>query len=183
MQTKQISNANFKLLNEDTGEFRAVFSWFNVVDKTGDITLPSAFTDGEKVKISAWGHAWSALPIGRGTVHKDAEKAFVDGVFFISTSHGRDAYETIKGLGNDLNEFSYGFDVLDSEEKDGHRILKKLKVFEVSPVMIGAGNRTFLESIKSAGGHDAKDLLLQITKLKRRKDFQLLKEINSMRSK
>jgi len=179
MQTKNITNSQFKLLN-DSGSFTAVFSWFNVIDKHGDITLPEAFSENEKVKISYWGHRWENMPIGRGVIHQDQEKAWVDGKFFLNTSQGKDAYETIKGL-SELNEFSYGFDVLDSEEKDGHRILKKLKVFEVSPVMIGAGNRTFLESIKSAGGQGAKDLLLEITALKRRKDFQLLNEIRRLK--
>ncbi len=183
MLTKNITTDEFKFL-DDTGSFRAVFSTFdfNEPDKHGDITLPGAFTDGEKVKIAAWGHNWGALPVGKGVIYSDNYKAWVDGQFFISTSHGRDAYETIKGLA-DLNEFSYGFDVIDSEIIDGHRVLKKLKVYEVSPVLVGAGNHTGLETIKSYRYQGAKALLLELQALKHQgRDYQLLNEIRQLKT-
>jgi len=183
MLTKNITTDEFKFL-DDTGSFRAVFSTFdfNEPDKHGDITLPGAFTDGEKVKIAAWGHNWGALPVGKGVIYSDNYKAWVDGQFFISTSHGRDAYETIKGLA-DLNEFSYGFDVIDSEIIDGHRVLKKLKVYEVSPVLVGAGNHTGLETIKSYRYQGAKALILELQALKHQgRDYQLLNEIRQLKT-
>ena len=36
----------------ELGIFQAIFSRFNVIDKDGDVTLPGAFTDGQKVKIA-----------------------------------------------------------------------------------------------------------------------------------
>lgn len=94
---------DFKENSENTGKFTAIFSRFNEVDKHGDITLPGAFTENEKVKISAWGHNWGSLPVGRGTIHSDSKKAWVDGQFFLNTTHGMDTYNTVKGLGNYLN--------------------------------------------------------------------------------
>ena len=182
MLTKNITAEQFKFL-DDTGSFRAVFSTFdfNEPDKHGDITLPGSFTDGEKVKIAAWGHDWGALPVGRGVIHSDNYKAWVDGKFFIDTTHGLDTYNTIKGLA-ELNQWSYGFDVIDSEIIDGHRVLKKLKVHEVSPVLIGAGNHTGLESIKSYRHQDAKTMLLELQALKHQgRDYQLLNEIRRLK--
>jgi len=142
----------FKEDADQTGQFRALFSRFNNIDKQGDITLPGAFEEGAPIKIAYWGHRWENLPVGRGEIHQDDEKAWVDGRFFLDTEAGLETYKTIKALG-DLAEWSYGFEVLDAAEDkvDGKkvRVLKKLKTFEVSPVFIGAGNNTQTLAIKS----------------------------------
>mgnify|MGYP000977370160 CR=1 FL=1 len=137
-----------------TGEFEAIFAYFDVIDKQGDVTEPGAFTEGQKVKIAAWGHDWYKLPVGKGVIHQDGEKAWVDGKFFLDTEGGRETYQTVKNL-EELQEWSYGFEVLESGqgEVDGDkvRILRKLSVFEVSPVFIGAGNGTQTTVIKGEG--------------------------------
>ena len=136
------------------GEFRAVFSTFNVVDKDGDVTLPGAFKSGAAVRISYWGHRWQDLPVGRGVIGQDEKQAWVDGRFFLDTLAGKETYQTVKNLG-DLQEWSYGYDILRSEQgkfgegQDDVRFLKKLEVPEVSPVLLGAGIDTHTESIKS----------------------------------
>jgi len=142
----------FKEDADQTGQFRALFSRFNNIDKQGDITLPGAFEEGAPIKIAYWGHRWENLPVGRGEIHQDDEKAWVDGRFFLDTEAGLETYKTVKELG-ELAEWSYGFEVLDAAEDkvDGKkvRVLKKLKTFEVSPVFIGAGNNTQTLAIKS----------------------------------
>jgi HK97 family phage prohead protease len=141
----------FKEDADQTGSFKAVFSWFNVIDKQGDITVPGAFEEGAPIKIAYWGHRWENLPVGRGEIHQDDEKAWVEGRFFLDTEAGLETYKTVKNLG-DLQEWSYGFEALDSAEDkiDGKkvRVLKKLKTFEVSPVFIGVGNNTQTLAIK-----------------------------------
>lgn len=144
----------FKADADQTGQFQAVFSWFNVIDKQGDLTIPGAFEDGAKVKIAYWGHRWENLPVGRGVIHQDQEKAWVDGKFFLDTEAGLETYKTVKNLG-ELQEWSYGFETLDSSEdtrnEEKIRILKKLKTFEISPVFLGAGFNTQTLAIKSEG--------------------------------
>jgi HK97 family phage prohead protease len=145
------------------GEFAAVFATLNVKDHDGDVTLPGAFTDGEQVRISAWGHAWDDLPVGRGEIHEVEEQAVVSGGFFLDTQAGKEHYQTVKALG-DLQQWSYGFEVLDAEEGDWEgekvRFLKKLKVFEVSPVMLGAGVGTRTTDIKVGARHTAKEFAM-----------------------
>jgi HK97 family phage prohead protease len=141
-------------LKEDgeAGEFTAVFSRFNVIDHDRDVTLPGAFTDGEKVRISYWGHRWQDLPVGRGVIHQDAETAWVDGKFFLDTEAGKETYLTVKNLG-ELQEWSYGFDIREAErgvfEEQDVQFLRALKVYEVSPVMLGAGIGTGTTDIKT----------------------------------
>lgn len=137
----------FKADDEHKGAFQAIFSTFNKIDHQGDVTLPGAFAENEKVRIAYWGHRWQDLPVGRGVIHQDKMKAWVDGELFLTTEGGRETYETLKGL-DDLAEFSYGFDVEEAEmgEFEGQKvqILKKIKVYEISPVLLGAGIGTGL---------------------------------------
>jgi HK97 family phage prohead protease len=136
---------------EESGEFKAVFSTFNVIDHDGDVTVPGAFTDGQTVKVSYWSHRWGDLPVGRGVIHQDEKEAWIDGAFFMDTEAGRETYRTVKNLG-ELQEWSYGFDVIEGEagQFDGNDVyfLKKLDVIEVSPVMRGAGIDTRTIDIK-----------------------------------
>ncbi len=140
------------------GSVTAMFALYNVMDHDYDITLPGAIADGTQVRISSWGHKWMEHPTGRGVVRDTGAAALLEGVFFIEgsgfeeTMAGREAYRTVKNLGN-LQEWSYGYDVLDYsyEYRDGYevRILKKLAPFEVSPVMLGAGSNTGTLDIKA----------------------------------
>ena len=135
------------------GEFSAVFSTFDVIDHDRDVTLPGAFEENAPVRIAAWGHGWDQLPVGRGEIHAAETEAKVDGRFFLDTTAGKEHYLTVKALG-DLQEWSYSFDILEHEygKRDGQdvRFLKRLKVHEVSPVMLGAGIDTRTLDIKGA---------------------------------
>lgn len=142
-------------LAEETGQIRAVFATLNTVDSDGDVTLPGAFEEGAEVRISAYGHrSWAGeLPVGRGRIVTVGDEAILEGRFFLETTAGRETYETVKAMG-DLQEWSYGFDVVESErgEWDGQevRLLRKLRVFEVSPVLVGAGIGTRTLAVKQA---------------------------------
>lgn len=146
----------------EPGEFTAVFSTLNVVDHDGDVTRPGAFQDGQAVRIAYWGHRWNDLPVGKGVIHSDEERAWVDGRFFMDTEAGLETYKTVKNLGG-LQEWSYGFDIEDSEpgklEDEEVRFLNALIVHEVSPVLLGAGMGTHTVDIKAknAGESDSED--------------------------
>ncbi len=65
---------------------------------------------------------------------------------------------------------------------EGNRVLKKLKVFEVSPVLVGAGNHTSLEKIKSYKGSEAHLMLAEIKRLKSRNEaMDFLTEIQRLK--
>jgi hypothetical protein len=152
---KSLSNVTIK--NADLGEIEAVFSRFDVVDLDGDVTRKGAFTEGAPVVISAYGHkSWDGyLPIGKGTIHEEGDVAVMKGQFFLNTTHGRDAWETVKELSAaGLQEWSYSLHdvVAEPGTVDGQkvRVLKKIRVKEVSPVLIGAGIDTGTLSTKGA---------------------------------
>lgn len=140
---------------EDGGEgtFRAVFSTFHAIDLDGDITLPGAFENGSEVLVCGWGHDWGGPNIGKGVIDSDQSRAWIDGQFYLDTAAGLDTYRTVKNNGR-LQEWSYGFDIVkrSEREQDGAmvRVLESVKVYEVSPVMLGAGVDTHTEAIKAA---------------------------------
>lgn len=141
------------------GDVRALFSTLKAIDSDGDYTLPGAFESGAPVRIAAYGHNSMGLspqlPTGRGEIFADDEKAIMRGRFFLDSTIGKDTYVTIKEMG-DLQEWSYEYDVLDSEpgtvNGQAVRMLKKLKVHGVTPVYLGAGVGTQTLEIKSDSG-------------------------------
>lgn len=152
MGLKSLSHVEVKSASK--GQVEAVFSTFNVIDKDGDVTFPGAFTDGEEVVISTYGHeVWKGgLPVGKGHIRTTRTEAILDGQFFMDTTAGRDHFEVVKAMGP-RQEWSYGFDVLHQPETgmfQGRKanFLKKLKVYEVSPVFQGAGINTRTLAVK-----------------------------------
>lgn len=145
----------------DLGQVSAVFSTFNVVDHDGDITLPGAIKDGAEVVISAYGHSshWEKLPVGKGVIRTTDTEAILEGEFFMDTTHGRDTFNTVKGLGP-LGEWSYSLQDVTSRqgELDGKQVtyLESIgKIKEVSPVLMGAGINTRTLGTKGADSlHD-----------------------------
>lgn len=146
----------FAVKDASTGQVEAVFATFNVKDHDGDWTLPGAFEDGAPVAISAYGHrSWmGAMPVGKGMIRVEKDRAVLDGQFFLNTDGGRETFEVVKEMGA-LQEWSYGFDVIETgalteemRQKGVNRVIQKAKVYEVSPVLAGAGVDTRTLSVK-----------------------------------
>jgi hypothetical protein len=150
-ETKALTGVSIK--DADAGTVQAVFATLGVIDKDGDVTTEGAFQDGEQVRISAFGHtSWHGhLPVGKGVIREVGNEAILDGQFFLNTQHGRDTFETVKGLAG-LGEWSYGYDILEADngqfEGKDVQFLRKLKVHEVSPVLLGAGENTRTLAVK-----------------------------------
>jgi hypothetical protein len=148
----------------DRGEVAAVFSTLApAIDSDGDVTLREAFEDGGEVLLSSYQHgSWSgSLPVGKGRIRTTSTEAIVEGRFFLDTTAGRDTFTVVRELGS-RQQWSFGFDILDSEDGvfDGRkvRVLKRLKVHEVSPVLIGAGVNTRTLATKSAAVESPEDV-------------------------
>ena len=142
-------------LKDDSGQVEAVFSIFNSLDSDGDVVMPGAVKSGFKNNQvpMVWSHKWD-MPIGKGTINQDKDKAVFKGEFFMDTESGKEAYNLVKNMG-DMQQWSFGYKVNDSEfaKADGQdsdaRFLKDLTVYEVSPVLVGANQDTYTLAIKS----------------------------------
>lgn len=159
--TKSFSNADVKFdMGGEQGQFIAKFAELNVIDKDGDVLLsgilgPNSRNTGDaplKVRIASWGHKWQELPVGRGEIYEEDGALYCAGKFFLNTEGGLETYTTVKELG-DLAEWSFGFDIEGAEPGffDGKevRYLNRVRVFEVSPVLQGAGIGTHTVDMKS----------------------------------
>jgi len=151
---RQIKNitGEVKELNEQ-GEGLIKFATLNVIDSDEDVTIPGAF--GEQTAPIVPAHDWSQAPIGKAKIREDGDSALAEIKLNLKTDQGRNWYEALKfDMENppSKQEYSYGYDVLDSErgEHKGRsvRFLKKLKVHEVSPVLLGAGVVTVTLGLK-----------------------------------
>jgi hypothetical protein len=154
-QRKNLGRAQVKFdMDGSFGQFKARFATLGVVDKDSDVILSGAVGDGRTpVRISYWGHRWSDLPVGKGEIYEEDGALVCEGKFFLDIDDAHDHYKTVKALG-ELVEWSFGFDIEEASpgEAGGRmvRYLKRLRVFEVSPVMQGAGIDTSTVDIKHA---------------------------------
>ena len=151
--------ADFEWKAEKEGSFKAVIATFNTIDKDGDVTLPGAFAPGMTVAVSPWGHTSGdgALPVGDAVITSDGSRAIAEGQFYTDTPHGKAAYQTVKRLSEKgIQQWSYIYrpKVIGSKKDleawpGARRVLKEVQPFEVSPVLVGAGEGVFTQSIKS----------------------------------
>lgn len=164
------------------GTVSAVFATLKTVDLDGDVTLPGAFENGQKVWITAYGHSSMGLSpkltVGKGVIEADDKRAVFKGRFNLDTFIGKEHYNTIKFNGED-QQWSYEYDILEAEpgKFKGQEVqfLKKLKVHGVSPVLLGAGINTRTMSVKSFTEHGEEIVeLVQdfVERAKRRNEFR-----------
>ncbi len=153
---QETKTLHLELKADAEGAFRATFATLNVVDHHGDVTLPGAFAAGKEVLIGGYQHDMLQLPVGKGRIGSDGDRAWVDGQFFLDTPNGDATYRTVKNAGG-LMEWSYVFIPVQTEEgpfDTGQgtvdvRFLKKIDVWSIDPVLKGAGINTRTDFVKS----------------------------------
>lgn len=152
MEYKNITG-EVKELNEK-GEGLIVFATLNVIDSDEDVTLNGAF--GEQTAPIVPAHDWQQAPIGKAKIREDGDSALAEIKLNLKTDLGRNWYESLKfdmeNFPPSKQEYSYGYDVLKESrgEFEGRqvRFLEKMKVHEISPVLLGAGVGTQTLAIK-----------------------------------
>jgi hypothetical protein len=148
------SFTGIQLKADAPGHFIAKIAQLNVIDKDGDVTVPGAFPAGKQILISSYQHgSWTGgLPVGKAVIREEGNDILIEGDFNLATDTGKEHYETIK-FAPDLQEWSYGFETLEAPTgvQDGKtvRFLKRLNVYEASPVLRGAGVGTGMVAIKN----------------------------------
>lgn len=151
--------ATLEIKDEAQGIVEAIFATIGIVDRDGDVIMEGAIQEGQKVKLSCYGHDTITLdeaPVGIGRVSVTGNKAVFSGRYFLSTQRGQEAFRTIKEMGKD-QEWSMGYKVVGSEIPDeswrkrgAAMLITKMDIYEVSPVLIGAGVGTRTLAAKEA---------------------------------
>lgn len=167
-ETKQLTVEKM----DDAGHGLARIAVLSGVDHDGDTYAKGAFSwkkDKEQWVPILPAHDRKAMPLGKARVYEDGDAAYAELFLNLNTEAGRDWHETLKfdlAKGGAVQEWSYGFGVEDygQEKRDGAtvRVLKRVDVHEVSPVVRGAGVGTRTVSMKSLNDDDEDSTLPEL---------------------
>ena len=145
----------------DEGVFEAIVSVFGNVDTYGDVVMPGAFADtlaewkssGDPIPV-LWSHMSHDPDYHIGEVLEAEERA--DGLWVkaridLDEPKSRKVYKLLKG--RRVTQFSFAYDVIDAGmvKADGESVfeLRKLKLYEVGPCLIGVNQETELLAVKA----------------------------------
>ena len=152
MKYIKVSSKDIKQIG-DSGEFEAVIATLNVIDADGDIIMPGAFGDATVSIMPAHNHG--SVPLGKAKMQDRGDEAIAVGQFNLDIQPGKEWHSALKfdlENGKSVQEWSFGFRIKDSEEetRDGDpvRILKRLDIIEISPVLRGSGVDTRTLAVK-----------------------------------
>jgi len=144
-------------------------------DSVGDIIVPGAFNESLKRRKPrvVWGHNWNE-PIGKvlemyevpssdPRLPMKMRAAGIGGLyakvqFNLKSERGRQAFADVAFFGEE-QEWSIGYKTLDADfdPKRQANVLKKVELYEASPVLHGANQLTGTISIKSVEGQNNND--------------------------
>jgi len=148
----------------DAGLVEAVIATLGVIDKDGDVTLPGFFGSQEVAMLPA--HDWRSVPIGKGILSEEGNQAIARMQMNLDIEDGRKWHSALKfdiAHGKPLQQWSYGFDLFEGGGKCGEFNGKQVRflgpvnggpgctAWEVSPVLVGAGENTRTLGVKSDG--------------------------------
>lgn len=179
----------------EKGDGVAIIATLNVIDADMDVTLPGAF--GEQVVQMIPAHDWKKTPIGKATISEAGDEVIAKFKLNLKNSLGKDWYESLKfDVDNppSKQQFSYGFSIPKEGSEDGKfeeqdvRFLKRLKVHEISPVLVGSGIGTGTSILKDKEkGKPSQSTKIEDQILSATNDIQTVidhvNEIHKMRSK
>lgn len=155
---------------DDSGHGLARIATLSAVDSDGDTYAPGAF--GRQWAAIQPAHDGQSVPLGKARVFEAGGEALAELHFNLGTAAGREWHAALKfdldGCWEGappIQQWSYGFSVRassrDVREGQRVRVLERLDVHEVSPVLRGAGVATATLALKRdeiAGEHDAETL-------------------------
>lgn len=157
--------------DEDQGVFEAIVATYSV-DSVGDRLTKGAFKD----TLDAWKESGDPIPVLWSHMHEDPEShigwveeaeereqgLWVRARLDIEEPKAAKVYKLLKG--KRVRNFSFAYDIEDGawvegkndNSDEGHYELRKVRLYEIGPTLIGANQETALTSVKSAlGSHSS----------------------------
>jgi hypothetical protein len=147
--TLKSSEASPKRIDDARGEVTASIGRLEVVDRDGDVVSRGAV--GQQVTPILPAHRWDAIPLGKATVAEQGGELIAKMRFNRRTPTGADWFESVRF---DLEhpppkqQWSYSFLVEPGGARQdvvggrGVRRIGKMRLYDVSPVILGAGINT-----------------------------------------
>lgn len=151
----KIGKADLKLSDDGAGSFQGYASTFANWDSVGERPVKGAFTRHlESFKSDGFiaiGHDWSGLPIATlNDAYEDDIGLYIDAPFH-STPEAQAARTTVRerlARGKSV-KLSIGYEVLQDEYVTEGRLLKEIKLYEVSLVTVPANMAASVTGAKS----------------------------------
>lgn len=148
---KSTAPARIKAATEDDGEgiIEALVATYDL-DSGGDRIVPGAFAKS----LDEWASRAEPIPFIWSHMHDDIDAYLGDVIEAREVDEGlwvkaqldmddeksRKAYRLLKG--GRVRNYSFAYEIVDSQEKDGEHLLQELKLFEVGPTLIGMNQNT-----------------------------------------
>lgn len=154
---KEVARTEMKatVVNADEGVMQFYASVWGNVDSYGDIMVRGAFANAiEAFKMNGkypkvvWNHDWDE-PLGKTLDMVEDDYGLLMTVQFnFDVQRAREIWSLYKQEA--LTDFSFGFSVTGEDyDAEGHRLITSVRLYEVSPVLIGANERTHVTDMKS----------------------------------
>ncbi len=148
--------AEFKADLKVPGGYEGYFSISGNVDDGLDIIEQGSFAKtlqerARRIKVFM-AHDWSKL-LGPppDVIHEDSRGLYAKGRLTLGSFWGKEAWELMAD--GALTEGSIGFETIKCDwQSNGIRIIKELRLFEISPVPLGMNPLTDVQAIKSLRG-------------------------------
>lgn len=153
IETKSFDIKADVIATAPAGTVHAVVSIFKNEDSVRDVMVKGAFAKSIKagkakgaLPPGVWSHDWQR-PIAKTMDAFETDEGLnVIGQFNLETQDGHDAYSNVKnGL---FTEYSFGFQRVNEDEKDGVTYVKDVIWYEWSPVLVGANRDTYTVGVK-----------------------------------
>ncbi len=153
--------AEFKPDAKIDGQYEGYFSIFGNIDDGLDIIERGAFTKTlqerqRRIKVFM-GHDWSKL-IGPppDVLEEDSRGLYAKGRLTLGSFWGNETWQLMKD--GAMTEGSIGFETIPDKVEwrdNGIRMIKEVKLYEISPVPLGMNPLTDVQAIKSLRGRDS----------------------------
>lgn len=169
--------SGFKALGDapgsEAGTFEAIVSVFGNVDLGGDVVQPGAFekslaewrSTGDPIPV-IWSHDWEDPYAHIGGVDPNLAEETDAGLKVVGTldvqtnPFAAQVYRLLKE--RRVKEFSFAYEVNDSEDKDGVRNLKDLSIIEVGPTLKGMNPATQLLAVKATDQNASEEVVEEV---------------------
>ena len=156
MDQVRTTGLSLEVKNEEAGEVTAIIATTNTgPDSDGDIYGSDVLGGRSQSTMILPAHDSHSVPLGKATVRQTEDALVADMKFNLGIEDGRKWFDSIRfdlENGESKQNYSYGFRILKAGQDvyDGESVnrLDGLDIFEVSPVIRGAGNNTRTVTVK-----------------------------------
>jgi len=156
---RKVFNFELKRLNDD-GTFEGYAATFNKIDQGGDKILPGAFrkTLREKKKFPIHWYHDVRVPLGEIALKEDSVGLRGIGELLIDDIvRARELYAAMKKTDTVARQLSIGYDAVKKEFEGDVRILKEIKLYEVSIVTFGMDQEANITNVKKEDEEESPD--------------------------